>query len=411
MKVKRLKEVLNTISSIIKTRNASIPVLESMYLTPGKVILSDLCNWILLDFPHEVEGLIDFEKFKKLVAAMDPADTVGFKQSIEKKHIYVTINGKIEVMYPREEEMTKDFPLQEETPNELFLGEIDAKTRAMLSEALLFSSNDELRPAMCGVAYGQYICGTDANMLYFEKPSNPWITGYESLIAGIKKQEPFILTKEAVKFIEKQKSNVVAYALYNKAERLSIDKKEPLIDYAAGYVKLVAEEVTFIGKWVYERYPDFLNVIPDVENTNHLEYVIDRKQFEKSVKLAIVQANQVTYRTVLEPSEDGITVSSEDLDYGWAYKKKLACKVESVHVEKQRLVINTLEDGTSVEEIKEVPPMEFYNRIGFNGKFLLKVIQRSKDAYVFIQSQAPSRGAIVDGKYLIMPIMLDNPEY
>ena len=411
MKVKRLKEILNTVSSIIKTRNASIPILQSIYLTPGKVILSDLENWILIDFPHEVNGLIDFEKFKKLIAAMDPADTVGFKQSIEKNHVYVTINGKIEVMYPRDEEYMKDFPLQKEFENELLLGEIDAITKAMLSEALYFSSTDELRPTMCGVAYGEYICGTDANMLYFEKAPAPWPEGFQTHIKSNVYSSPFILTKEAVKFIEKQKSNVKASCLYDKATRLSVDKSTELIDYAAGYVKLVAEEMTFVGKWVYDRYPDFLNVVPDVENTNHLEYVIDRKQFEKSVKLAIVQANQTTYKTVLEPTEEGVTVYSEDLDCGWAYKKKLACKVESVHVQKQRSVIKTIEDGKAVEEIEEVPPMEFYKAIAFNGKFLLKILQKSKDAYVFIQSQAPNRAALVDGKYLIMPLMLDKPDY
>ena len=130
-----------------------------------------------------------------------------------------------------------------------------------------------------------------------------------------------------------------------------------------------------------ERYPAVDQVIPMNQDKHATE--INKKELKNLINEALLMCNQQTKEIVFEFSNDSIILSSEDVDFGRSYENILSCKYEGEPI-----------------------------RIGFNGEFLLKVIDNYIGEYFNINMSYPNRAATIndldDNLFLIMPLMLNN---
>lgn len=409
MKIKDFKNLVTLIGHIYG--KSIVPILECLYLKPGKIIVSDLDNWLEIDFAHSAEGFIPFDQIKKFVSALDNDDVIGFSHNKEKANVYLTINGKIEAKFT-DSETPDDFPKAKEVFKVLQENYLSRNNIFKLNEALGFSGTDDLRPAMMHVSIDDYVAATDGTILFMDKvEGEPFKTMIHSVHRKGSQENPsfeeytnsIMLSKKAVNFLMKSKETF-------KVTVASTWEDVKVKDYGS-YPNLNGAIIIFEAKGMKlthrlcdERFPSFRNVVPQFDKKNHYEIIVDKAEFEKSVKLAIIQANKTTSQVAFAPKADSLNITSGDLDFGHEFNRTIVSKLIPNHNEKS--AIHILEDGK--EEEKPILMPEIYDRVGFNGKFLLKICKGITSKYVNIQTSEPNRASIINGKYLIMPVMLNN---
>ena len=136
-------------------------------------------------------------------------------------------------------------------------------------------------------------------------------------------------------------------------------------------------------------YPNYSAVIPK-ENPNHLN--VDRISFLNALKRVCIFSNQTTYQIKFTINGNEINLSGEDVDFANKGQERIKCEY----------------DGQDIE-------------IGFNGKFLIEILNTLDSEKINMLFSSPSKAAIIkpdndDEKesekilMLVMPVMLNqNP--
>ncbi len=233
-----------------------------------------------------------------------------------------------------------------------------------INKSVFATSNDELRPAMTGVYFqidlNKLICvATDAHKLV--KYATHQLAGDVST--------SFIIPKKAL--------NLLKNALpANDAVTLSFNKANAFFSF--GTMNLVC-------RLIDARYPDYNAVIP-VDNPNSM--IVNRADFQNSLKRIAIYANKTTNQVVLDISDKSLTVSAQDLDFSNEATEQMSCTF----------------DGTAL-------------RIAFNAKFLAEMLGVLDTEEVRMEFSTPSRAGILtpveenndrEILMLVMPVMLNN---
>ncbi|MCC6412285.1 MAG: DNA polymerase III subunit beta [Saprospiraceae bacterium] len=233
-----------------------------------------------------------------------------------------------------------------------------------INKSVFATSNDELRPAMTGVYFqidlNKLICvATDAHKLV--KYATHQLAGDVSTT--------FIIPKKAL--------NLLKNALpSNDAVTLSFNKANAFFSF--GTMNLVC-------RLIDARYPDYNAVIP-VDNPNSM--IVNRADFQNSLKRIAIYANKTTNQVVLEISDKSLTVSAQDLDFSNEATEQMSCTF----------------DGSPL-------------RIAFNAKFLAEMLGVLDTEEVRMEFSTPSRAGILtpveenndrEILMLVMPVMLNN---
>jgi len=233
-----------------------------------------------------------------------------------------------------------------------------------ISKSVFATSNDELRPAMTGVYFqidlNKLICvATDAHKLV--KYATHQLAGDVSTT--------FIIPKKAL--------NLLKNALpANDSVTLSFNKANAFFSF--GTMNLVC-------RLIDARYPDYNAVIP-VDNPNNM--IVNRADFQNSLKRIAIYANKTTNQVVLDISDKSLTVSAQDLDFSNEATEQMSCTF----------------DGSPL-------------RIAFNAKFLAEMLGVLDTEEVRMEFSTPSRAGILtpveenndrEILMLVMPVMLNN---
>ena len=137
--------------------------------------------------------------------------------------------------------------------------------------------------------------------------------------------------------------------------------------------------------WKSARYPDYNAVIP-IDNPNRV--VVNRADFQNSLKRIAIYANKTTNQVVLNITDKSLTISAQDLDFSNEATEQLSCTFTG-------------------------DPLT----IGFNAKFLVEMLGVMEGDEIQIELSTPTRAGImrpleaVDGEdilMLVMPVMLSN---
>ena len=233
-----------------------------------------------------------------------------------------------------------------------------------INKTLFATSNDELRPAMTGV----YI-QIGENQISFVATDAHKLVRYAFTDIATSTETTFIVPKKALTLLKNSlPQNDEVKVAYNKANAF----------FSFGHVKMVC-------RLIDARYPDYNAVIP-IDNPNQV--VVNRADFQNSMKRIAIYANKTTNQVVLNITDKSLTISAQDLDFSNEAMEQLPCTFEG-------------------------DPMT----IGFNAKFLVEMLGVMEGDEVKIELSTPTRAGImrptqpVDGEdilMLVMPVMLSN---
>lgn len=148
------------------------------------------------------------------------------------------------------------------------------------------------------------------------------------------------------------------------------------ISACEGYVSFSNNDgVTIIQRQEDEKFPDADAVIPVQRVT---EIKADRNSLLSAIEKATRFANTTTKQVVFD-ANGSLKIASEDPDYGRKYQTEILSK-------------------KSGEDI----------RIGFNGKYLGDIIKLIPDNVITFSLSGKNKAAILNGKFLLMPLMLNE---
>ncbi len=233
-----------------------------------------------------------------------------------------------------------------------------------VTKSLFATSNDELRPAMTGVYFQ-----VDFNKVILVATDAHKLVKYTFNNLKSEISTTFIVPKKAL--------NLLKNALPGDGEvKVSFNKANAFFAF---------DNIKMVCRLIDARYPDYNAVIP-VDNPNEL--VVNRSDFQSSLKRIAIYANKTTNQVILNIQDGSLTVSAQDLDFSNEATEQLTCTFNG-------------------------DPMN----IGFNAKFLAEMLGVLESDEVKIQLSGPTRAGIllpleetenVEVLMLVMPVMLSN---
>tara|TARA_B110000444_G_scaffold101632_1_gene96014 strand:+ start:852 stop:1976 length:1125 start_codon:yes stop_codon:yes gene_type:complete len=235
-----------------------------------------------------------------------------------------------------------------------------------INNTLFATGNDELRPVMCGI-----LCEINIdNILFVATDAHKLVKYQHKIDSG--SSTSFILPKKPLQLIK----NIVNQT-----------NEEIIIQYNNSNVIFSFNEMDIYCRLIDGNYPNYHAVIPK-ENPNTLN--IDRLALLNSLKRVAIFSNQSTNQIKFSIKGSELSISSEDIDFSNKANERMTCQY----------------DGTDMD-------------IGFNGKFLIDILNTLKSDRVDMFLSSPSKAAILkpdsDNKeldedilMLVMPVMLQQ---
>jgi DNA polymerase III subunit beta len=231
-----------------------------------------------------------------------------------------------------------------------------------INKTLFATSSDDLRPAMTGVYFQ-----IDFSKITFVATDAHKLVKYTFNDIKSDVSTAFIVPKKAL--------NLLKNALPEDADvEVSFNKTNVFFSFANTHVTC---------RLIDARYPDYNAVIP-INNPNLL--VVNRQDFQNSLKRIAIYANKTTNQVSLQISPDSLTISSQDVDFSNEANEQLTCSYTG-------------------------DPL----MIGFNAKFLIEMLGILQSEEVKLELSTSTRAGILLPSeedeneavfMLIMPVML-----
>lgn len=238
-----------------------------------------------------------------------------------------------------------------------------------IGKTVFATGSDDMRPTMMGIyceltPEGTTFVATDALRL----------VRYRRLDIVSDETKNFIFAKKPIILVK----NILA----SHKEDCDVE-----VEFNNTNVFFSFENMFIACRLVDGKYPAYEAAIPK-ESPYHL--TLDREMFLNSLRRMMVFANQTTHQVRIKTNSREIIITAEDPDYSNSARERLKCEY----------------DGE---------PMD----IGFNGKFLMEMLQNIDSENIVMNLSHPSRAGllspIVDDEnakedilMLVMPVMLAN---
>ena len=363
-----LLKQLSNINGVITT-NPVVPILENFLFELEKgsltVTASDLQTSMITDLQVEskekgsiaVPARILLDTLKNL-----PEQPVTF--SIDESTYSIEIisdNGR----YKLSGENATDFPKVPSVAND-FTAEIstDVLARA-INNTIFATSNDELRPAMTGV----YVNLGDKNTTFVATDGHRLVR-YRRTDVKSENGSSIIIPRKAL--------NLLKATLPAENTDVSLNFNLSNAYFKFGNIKMIC-------RLIDERFPDYDNVIPSV---NNIKMSIERNDLLGALRRISIYANKTTHQVRLKITGSELQISAEDLDFSNEANERLSCE----------------HDGEDIE-------------IGFNAKFLIEMLNNMDSDKIKLMMSAPNKAGVIlpaekdeneDILMLVMPVMLNQ---
>jgi DNA polymerase-3 subunit beta len=363
-----LLKQLSNINGVITT-NPVVPILENFLFELEKggltVKASDLQTSMITDLQVEskekgsiaVPARILLDTLKNL-----PEQPVTF--SIDESTYSIEIisdNGR----YKLAGENATDFPKVPAVSND-FSAEISTEVLARaINNTIFATSNDELRPAMTGVFVN--LGGKDTT---FVATDGHRLVRYRRTDVNSENGSSIIIPRKAL--------NLLKATLPSENTEVSLNFNLSNAYFKFGNIKMIC-------RLIDERFPDYDNVIPSV---NNIKMSIERSDLLGALRRISIYANKTTHQVRLKITGSELQVSAEDLDFSNEANERLSCE----------------HDGEDIE-------------IGFNAKFLIEMLTNMDSDKIKLMMSAPNKAGVIlpaekdaneDILMLVMPVMLNQ---
>lgn len=342
------------ITAIKKTvcYNSVLPILEDVYFNGEQGIVTDLENSVVIPFKTGVNACVPAKRVIDILEMMAAPVWTG-----DKDFGVLATEGtrKIKLAGDDPDNFIKVPLLDKAYP---VIGRFSGHDLAHLADAISFVSNDDLRPAMTGVLISDNIAATDAHRLFWKKMSN-------------KVKVDFILPKKTVLIL----------LAFGGAWEMTADWG-PKDKYVNNVCFSREDGVKVICRVIDARFPDYKVVIPTGEGVVTLLAAPDTllKELKNAGKFANSSTKQVLFHL-----NGKLTISSQDVDFKQEYSNQVDAEFKWGAVTKAEM------------------------EIAFNGNFLSEIINKlPMDAPVKMKLFGPTKAAIINESYLLMPLMLNS---
>jgi DNA polymerase-3 subunit beta len=363
-----LLKQLSNINGVITT-NPVVPILENFLFELEKggltVTASDLQTSMITELQVEskekgsiaVPARILLDTLKNL-----PEQPVTF--SIDESTYSIEIisdNGR----YKLSGENATDFPKVPTVSND-FSADISTEVLSRaINNTIFATSNDELRPAMTGV----YVNLGDKNTTFVATDGHRLVR-YRRTDVKSDSGSAIIIPRKAL--------NLLKATLPAENTDVSLNFNLSNAFFKFGTIKMIC-------RLIDERYPDYENVIPTV---NNIKMSIERSTILGALRRISIYANKTTHQVRLKITGSELQISAEDLDFSNEANERLSCEHEGEDIE-----------------------------IGFNAKFLIEMLTNMDADKIKLTMSAPNKaGVILPGEkdssedilMLVMPVMLNQ---
>lgn len=234
-----------------------------------------------------------------------------------------------------------------------------------ISRCLFATADDELRPQMNGV----YFDMTPESLTFVASDGHKLV---RNRVFSVRADEPsaFILPKKPALILK----NVLPKA-----------DGDAVVSFDDRNAKIELSDYVLSCRLIEGRYPNYNSVIP---TDNPFRVTVDRLAFISALRRVGVSASQSTSLIKLHVDTNTLTVSAQDIDFSTSAEEHIMCEY----------------DGTSMS-------------IGFNGPFLIDVLNSMTSNDVVLELADPSRAGVItpaesseteDIIMLLMPMMLND---
>lgn len=258
----------------------------------------------------------------------------------------------------------KDFPLPTSNANRKHSVCINSKQMFNgITRCLFATSDDEIRPQMCGV----YFDMNNGLMTFAASDGHKLV---RNRIFSVHPDEPcaFILPKKPALLLKS------IMPRFDEDATISFDEQNAVFS---------VENYTISCRLIEGRYPNYNAVIPQ---DNPFRVSVDRVSFISALRRVLVFASSGCAVVKIDVDYGTMTVSAQDLDFSTSAEERLICEY----------------DGNAMS-------------VGFNGPFLLDVLNCITSENVILELADPSRAGVImpaemegeeDLVMLLMPLML-----
>jgi hypothetical protein len=150
MPVKDLKPILTEAKKVIGRSGKQLPICDYAHIKDGWLTATNLMDFVSFEVAYKDSDLtIPVAKTLKILQKLKPSDNIGIVDSDGKCSLVV--NDK--PLFKLDNMKTLDFPMvgANKTETKLEAGELPIEDVQLMKKLLPFVSDDELRPAMCGI--------------------------------------------------------------------------------------------------------------------------------------------------------------------------------------------------------------------------------------------------------------------
>ena len=291
-----------------------------------------------------------------------PEQPLTFKTNEENNTLEITSDqGNYSLSYINSDE----FPTTPELDNSNSIELNVEVVKKGIRNTLFATSNDELRPVISGV----YI-ELNNNKILFVATDAHKLVKYENHIDN-SDSTSFIVPKKPLQLLKNILNDVTG--ILN-------------LQYTKTNIIFSFQKMKIYCRLVDGNYPNYQAVIPQ-ENPNLL--TLERNILLNSLKRVSIFSNQTTRQVKFEIQGSEINISGEDIDFSNKAHEQLKCEYE----------------GNDIS-------------IGFNGKFLIEVLNTLESDKINMHFSTPSKAAIIKPTendeenenilMLVMPVMLNQ---
>ena len=267
---------------------------------------------------------------------------------------------------------TLSYTNSDEFPNTPGIGEsesisIDSEIiESGIKNTLFATGNDELRPVMSGV-----YMELENNIIRLVSTDAHKLVRYENNLESE-------TTNSTSCIIPKKPLQLIKNTINGKNDTIKIEYNNTNIIFSFQTMKIYC-------RLIDGNYPNYNAVIPK-ENAHQLD--IDRNTLLNSLKRVCIFSNQTTYQVKFKITGNEMRISGEDVDFSNKAIETMKCEYSGQDIE-----------------------------IGFNGKFLIEILNTLETEKIHMLFSSPSKAAIIkpnnDNKIenilmLVMPVMLNQ---
>jgi DNA polymerase-3 subunit beta len=362
---------LSAISGVLGT-NSTLPILDNFLFT----VEGDMLTLTASDLDATMTATLQLTNVEGEGAVAIPSKTIletlklmpetplVFDINMENHTLkFSAANGEYDSScFPGEE-----YP-QMKTMGDPQMFEIEAQIlHRAISKTLFATGNDELRPNMMGV-----LCELSNENITFVATDAHKLVRYTNNAVKVDDNISFILPKKPITQLKSILSGV------NEKVKVEYTTHTHHIRFSFGNIILFSSLKE--GK-----FPAYQAVIPK-DNPNR--FIVDRKDFHKSICRVGIYSNQSTYQVRISLNDERSIITAEDLDFSNKAEENIT--------------------GAYTGEAMD---------IGFNSKFLREMLENLDSNEIALEMSLPSRAALLvpteqdssdeDLLMLIMPVMLN----